>query len=139
MSATRHICTWCKLRYPTAERALRCCEDIKKVGLNYGTTPNGYHCTVCWLNYPTIAGAANCCRHQDKEADPVNSPSHYNQGKIETIEIIRDKLTPEEFEGYCKGNAMKYVTRARHKGRSKEDLQKAVWYLNYLCREDDGE
>ena len=63
--------------------------------------------------------------------DMVNSPPHYTQGGIETIEAIRAALTPEEFRGYCKGNAIKYVWRERHKGGD-EDLGKSVWYLNKL-------
>jgi hypothetical protein len=63
--------------------------------------------------------------------DNVNSPSHYTQGSIETIDIIEDKLSPEMFEGYLVGNIIKYVTRYRLKG-GLEDLQKAQWYLNRL-------
>ena len=63
--------------------------------------------------------------------DTVNKPKHYNQGSIETIAIIEDKLTEDEFRGYIKGNVLKYVTRERHKN-GLEDLRKANWYLNYL-------
>jgi len=63
--------------------------------------------------------------------DMVNSPPHYTQGGIETIQAIRAALTPEEFRGYCKGSVMAYVWRERHKGGD-EDLGKSVWYLNKL-------
>ena len=33
--------------------------------------------------------------------DPVKNPAHYQHGGIETIDIIRTMLTPEEFIGYC--------------------------------------
>ena len=62
--------------------------------------------------------------------DPVNHPSHYNFGEIEVIDYIRDKLTPEEFTGYCVGNTLKYISRWRHKG-GLEDLEKAKVYLNW--------
>jgi hypothetical protein len=45
--------------------------------------------------------------------DPVN-PEHYRQGGIECIDAIEAALTPEEFRGYCKGNAMKYIWRMNH-------------------------
>lgn len=61
-------------------------------------------------------------------ADMVNHPPHYKRGSVECIDAIQAALTDEEFRGYCKGNAMKYVYRERHKGGS-EDLKKAVWYL----------
>lgn len=62
--------------------------------------------------------------------DNVNHPAHYTAGGIETIAFIRAKLTPEEFVGYCKGNALKYVSRARLKGGD-EDLRKAAVYLGW--------
>lgn len=62
--------------------------------------------------------------------DPVNKPAHYNVGSIECIAAIRAAMAPDEFRGYCKGNAMKYIWRERWKGHPNEDLQKAIWYLN---------
>lgn len=66
--------------------------------------------------------------------DPVNSPAHYRQGDIECIDAIEAALTPEEFRGYCKGNALKYIWRERHKAGSSpaESLAKAQWYLSRL-------
>lgn len=64
-------------------------------------------------------------------SDNANSPSHYTSGKVECIDAIESALTPEEFRGYCKGNALKYVWRERHKGGT-EDLRKAGWYLDRL-------
>lgn len=46
---------------------------------------------------------------------------------------IQAALTPEEFRGFCKGNALKYVWREKHKGRG-EDLKKAAWYLGKLTQ-----
>jgi hypothetical protein len=64
-------------------------------------------------------------------SDPVNSPDHYRQGDIECIDAIQAALTPEEFAGYCKGNAIKYIWRERHKG-GRESLAKARWYVERL-------
>lgn len=66
--------------------------------------------------------------------DNVNHPSHYNEGKIECIEYIKDKFTDEELYGFCIGNAIKYITRAEHKGKKEEDLRKAVWYIDYYLK-----
>lgn len=63
--------------------------------------------------------------------DPVN-PNHYKVGGIESIDYIQAKLTPEEFAGFCKGNALKYISRAGHKGSAAEDTRKAIWYLQRL-------
>lgn len=62
-------------------------------------------------------------------SDPVNHPAHYTAGTIECIDAIQAALTPEQFVGYCRGNAMKYIWRADRKGGA-QDLQKAIWYLN---------
>lgn len=58
-------------------------------------------------------------------ADPVNHPAHYKVGGIETIDFIEAKKL-----NYNLGNAVKYITRADHKGNRKQDLEKAIWYLN---------
>lgn len=63
--------------------------------------------------------------------DNVNHPTHYTSTKIKTIEIIRDKLTAEAFEGFCIGNVLKYVTRYKLKN-GLEDLKKARWYLDKI-------
>jgi hypothetical protein len=58
------------------------------------------------------------------KADPVNHPAHYKVGGIETIDFIEAKRL-----NYNMGNAVKYITRADHKGYRKQDLEKAIWYL----------
>ena len=63
--------------------------------------------------------------------DNVNKPEHYRQGEIECIDAIESALTPEEFRGYCKGNALKYIWRERHKGGN-ESLRKAQWYIDRI-------
>jgi len=61
---------------------------------------------------------------EEPKADPVNHPAHYKVGGVETIDFIEAKgLT------YHLGNAVKYISRADHKGNRKQDLEKAKWYL----------
>ena len=68
---------------------------------------------------------------QADQNDPVNHPSHYASGGIECISAIEAQLSPEEFQGYLRGNVVKYVWRWREKG-GRQDLQKANWYLTKL-------
>jgi len=68
--------------------------------------------------------------------DAVHQPSHYTHGEIETIDYIRDTLTPEEFTGYCTGNVLKYLSRWRHKG-GVEDLHKAQRYLGWAIEREE--
>ena len=60
--------------------------------------------------------------------DFVNHPAHYNQHQKEVLELV-EKL------GFDLGNCAKYILRAPFKGKEKEDLEKARWYL---CRMVDG-
>ncbi len=63
----------------------------------------------------------------------VHHPPHYvKDNGVECIEWIELMLTPEEFRGYLKGCACKYLWRHDLKGNRQQDLQKAQWYLNYL-------
>ena len=68
--------------------------------------------------------------------DTVNHPSHYTQGNIECIDAIKSALTPDEFRGYCKGNAMKYIWRERHKGND-ESIAKAKWYMDKITERSE--
>lgn len=62
--------------------------------------------------------------------DNVNNPAHYKTGGIETIDFLEAKLGPEGFKSYCRGNALKYLSRAGKKHNEVEDIKKAIWYLN---------
>jgi hypothetical protein len=62
---------------------------------------------------------------EEPASDPVNHPAHYKTGGIETIDFIEAKEL-----NYNLGNAVKYISRAEHKGNKRQDLEKAVWYLN---------
>ena len=67
-------------------------------------------------------------------SDIVNNPPHYKKG-IETIKIIRAKLTDEEYRGYLKGTIMKYDTRIGLKGTEQDainDAGKLRWYAQEL-------
>ncbi len=66
--------------------------------------------------------------------DNVNQPGHYTAGGIECIQAIKASMSPEEYQGYLKGNLQKYVWRYRHKN-GVEDLKKAQVYLTWLIEE----
>ena len=74
-------------------------------------------------------------RDDDIRNANVNSPPHYLKGRKETIDVIQDGMTDDEYHGYLKGNVLKYVSRYKFKGEPLEDLQKAQWYLNRLIKE----
>lgn len=59
-----------------------------------------------------------------KDNDPVNSPQHYTShpSGIECIQVTRHF-------NFNRGNAIKYIWRARGKTDAIQDLEKAIWYL----------
>jgi hypothetical protein len=71
-----------------------------------------------------------------EELSKVNHPAHYNAGNIECIDAIEEAVKGlEGKEAFATGNAIKYLWRWKRKG-GKEDLKKAVWYINRLINED---
>jgi len=70
-----------------------------------------------------------------KTVDPVDRPDHYNKGAIEAIEAIKASMPDHEFNGYLKGNALKYLWRYDYKGKPVEDLRKCRWYIERLIKE----
>ena len=71
-------------------------------------------------------------------SDNVNHPAHYTAGEVECIDAIK-AACGERYEGYLQGNAIKYLWRYRLKGRAREDLEKAAWYVGRLVEEASGE
>ena len=69
-------------------------------------------------------------------SETVNHPAHYGgeDNPYETIKVLQAWLSPEQFEGFLLGNAVKYISRAGKKGDRVEDLKKAVWYLERALR-----
>lgn len=64
----------------------------------------------------------------DKAVDKmVDHPKHYNTGKIEVIDFIEDQKL-----NFALGNAVKYICRAGKKYDAKQDLKKAVWYIEWM-------
>ncbi len=73
-----------------------------------------------------------------EEHDPVNKPKHYMLfPNMEAIEIIERSLTPEEFKGFLKGNALKYRLRAGDKDDLQQDIDKANWYKEKLFKTEE--
>lgn len=64
----------------------------------------------------------------------VDNPPHYNNGSVECIEAIEAMLTKDEYIGYLRGNALKYMWRFRYKKKPFEDLRKARWYEERLMK-----
>lgn len=64
--------------------------------------------------------------------DAVNHPKHYTQFPVEVIELTENL-------NFNLGNVVKYVCRADFKGKKREDLLKAKWYLERELKRIDSE
>ena len=64
-------------------------------------------------------------KENEAHFDPVERPEHYNQYKVEVIDLAENM-------NFCQGNVVKYVARYNLKGEPLQDLKKARWYLNRL-------
>ena len=113
----QRICTRCSKEKPInefrqfkSERISMMCDDCRDKNVKAGTIK----------------------MNKDTQSDPVNHPSHYNQGGIETLDIIKMSLTKEEYKGYLKGNVLKYRERAQFKGNPEQDYAKAKFYFDEL-------
>ena len=67
-----------------------------------------------------------CPDHMRRFQDVVNNPRHYTVGGYEALDVIKAKLSPEEYRGYCKGNVLKYIMRANYKGHHDQDCEGAL-------------
>ena len=76
------------------------------------------------------------CPMPQRKVEMVHHPDHYNVGNIECIDAIESALSPDQFAGFCRGNAIKYIWRCDSKGGN-EDLKKALWYLERLITKSD--
>lgn len=71
-----------------------------------------------------------------EHTDEVHNPDHYKLDglNIEAVDVIKAVLTDEEFKGWCKGNALKYLMRAgkKDKNKEKQDFAKAGVFISWL-------
>lgn len=74
-------------------------------------------------NY-VIETCGECMKEETKNL--VDHPDHYNKG-IEVIDFIESWQMD-----FNTGNAIKYLSRHKYKGKDLEDLQKAKWYVQRL-------
>jgi hypothetical protein len=76
------------------------------------------------LEKPILAVNYDGSLNLDAKEDLINNPKHYTTGGIETIDFIEAKNL-----NFRLANAVKYLTRAEHKGSKLSDLKKAIWYI----------
>lgn len=69
--------------------------------------------------------------------DNVNHPSHYETGKFECFDVMREALGDNVIKDFCIANSFKYIYRHKRKN-GVEDIKKAKWYIDkYLELEEN--
>ncbi len=58
--------------------------------------------------------------------------TYYDAGGISTMDVIKAKLTEEQFKGFLLGNIIKYSCRLNHKDNPKRDSEKIAIYSKIL-------
>lgn len=58
---------------------------------------------------------------------------------MQPIEEMQWVMTKAEFQGFLKGNMIKYLRRAEYKGTKEADVHKAQQYAYWLKLSEDGE
>jgi hypothetical protein len=57
---------------------------------------------------------------------------HYKELAVQPWSAMESWMSEAEFEGFLRGNAIKYLSRAGRKGDGLQDLKKALHYLEKL-------
>ena len=94
-----------------------------------------------WFNPVETECKDGFCPTPQPKVDMVNHPAHYNNSnkKFETIDKIEDavQFAPNAVLGGLQWQVLKYMDRLWAKGNSKQDAQKALWYLERLIAKLD--
>lgn len=109
-------------------------------------------CGAGFLRYSSNVRERNFCNRkcwgkhlsQKKQVQPLNkgmavNQKHYQIARVEPIEVLQMYLSPEEFQGYLRGNALKYLLRVGYKDESKKEIDKAYQYSKWLRQAVGGE
>ena len=57
---------------------------------------------------------------------------YYDAGGITVLDVMKAKMTPEQYRGYLLGNVIKYSLRLNWKHQSKADAKKLADYSKWL-------
>lgn len=58
--------------------------------------------------------------------------SYYDAGGLSTLDVIRAKLTEEQYVGFLLGNIIKYACRLNFKENPERDAEKIIVYATNL-------
>ena len=67
-----------------------------------------------------------------------NHPERYGgDTEYECIKVLKAWLSEDEYKGFLKGNAIKYLCRLGKKDSNLSELEKAKWYIEKLMESEE--
>lgn len=101
-------------------------------------------CTACWnreipgTEKKEAVSMIDGHIDNEKPADNVNHPGHYETGKYECIDVMIETQGKQAVLDFCLCNAFKYIYRHNRK-TGLEDIKKAKWYIDKYIELWEGE
>lgn len=86
------------------------------------------------MRYGTVGDGFPYGSAEEKHAEPEIHPSYYEADGMQLKDFMRAFMTEEEYQGFLKGCAIKYLVRERSKNGS-NDLSKCAEYVGWLKEE----
>ena len=84
-----------------------------------------------WVAKGTM-GAPDAAATKAALEGSAKTSSHYQVGTKQPIEIMQEVMTPEEFQGFLRGNVIKYSLRLGHKDAAVKEAAKIEQYAKWL-------
>jgi len=70
---------------------------------------------------------------ENPKKEAVNHPLHYGgDTPYECIKVLKAWVSDEEYKGFLRCNAIKYLCRTGKKDEIVQELKKSAWYINKL-------
>lgn len=70
------------------------------------------------------------------EKEEVNHPERYGGDTVcECVKVLKAWLPKEQYRGFLRGNAIKYICRLGKKDDNVQELKKAKWYIKKLIQD----
>ncbi len=119
-------CPVCGCKDSLDGETFRCAECPAKLIASEERNP--VVCPKCNAGYLGPGPCPLCALRWKKSA---THPPHYASDKHECIDVMREIFPAEQFVGFCRLSAFKYLWRAGKKGDAAEDAAKAEVYCKW--------
>lgn len=98
---------------------------------NFGVPP----ASVRTVSIDEVQGniMAHMLSEKNEKPEAVNHPLHYGgDTTYECVKVLKAWMSADEYRGFLRGNAIKYLCRTGKKDEIVQELKKSAWYINKL-------